>query len=87
MATKLHGMLRLSRIRKDLISVNGAGEKVIYIDVVPNKNGADQYGNTHALTMFDRDEGRPIYLANLKPEEFGATIAHDPAETKEDLSF
>lgn len=87
MATKLHGVLNLSRIKKSLITVNSKGEKIIFIDVVPNKNGADQYGNTHALTMFDRDEGRPIYLANLKPEEFGATIAHDPAETKEDLPF
>lgn len=87
MATKLHGVLNLSRIKKSLITVNSKGEKIIYIDVVPNKNGADQYGNTHALTVFDRDEGRPIYLANLKPEEFGAAIAHDPAETKEDLPF
>lgn len=87
MATKLHGVLNLSKIKKSLITVNSKNDRVIYIDVVPNKNGADQYGNTHALTMFDRDEGRPIYLANLKPEEFGAAIAHDPAETKEDLPF
>lgn len=87
MATKLHGRLNLSKIKKSLIAIDDKGCRVIYIDVVPNKNGADQYGNTHALTMFDRDEGRPIYLANLKPEEFGATVAHDPAETKEDLPF
>ena len=87
MATKLRGVLNLRKIKKSLITVNSKGEKIIFIDVVPNKNGADQYGNTHALTMFDRDEGRPIYLANLKPEEFGATVAHDSAETKEDLPF
>lgn len=86
MATKLHGVLNLSRINKNFITINSKGEKIIYIDVVPNKGGEDQYGNTHALTMFDRDAGRSIYLANLKPQEFGGTAPAAPANL-DDLPF
>jgi len=80
MATKLHGMLNLSKIDKSLISTNAKGEKVIWIDVVENRNGADQYGNTHAVTIYNRDTRQTTYLGNLKPQEFGNGTAA-PADT------
>ena len=79
MSSKLHGMLNLSRIPKELISQNKNGEKVIWIDVVPNKNGVDQYGNSHAVTLYNKEERKNIYLANLKTQEFGQPTAQPPA--------
>ena len=92
MATKLHGLLNLSRIDKSLITKNQRGESVIWVDVIENRNGADQYGNTHALTIFSKESGT-IYLGNLKPQEFGqkteapASAAPAPAEDADDLPF
>ena len=71
MATKLNGMLNLSKIDKGLITTNKNGDKVVYVDIVPNKDGADQYGNTHSIQLYNKEEKKVIYLGNLKPYEFG----------------
>lgn len=70
MAKKLHGYLNLSRFPEALISVNAKGEKVIWFDIVPNKGGEDQYGNTHSAQIWD-PRGGTTYLGNFKTEEFG----------------
>jgi hypothetical protein len=71
MATKLNGMLNLSKIPKELITTNKNGDKVIYVDIVPNKDGADQYGNTHSIQLYDKATKKVTYLGNVKPFEFG----------------
>ena len=82
MAEKLHGLINLSKIDKNLIQTNAKGEKVLWIDVVPNRDGADQYGNTHALTIYNKEARQTIYLGNLKPQEFGTGTA--PAQAPQE---
>ena len=71
MAQKLNGRLSLSKIPKELIQTSQNGDKFCYVDILPNKNGADQYGNTHSISVYDKQNRRTIYLGNLKPQEFG----------------
>ena len=75
MATKLNGRLTLTRIPKNLIQSatdkDGNVQKFVYVDIVPNKNGADQYGNTHSIQLYDKEAKQVIYLGNVKPQEFG----------------
>lgn len=71
MATKLNGRLNLSKIPKELIQTANDGSKFCYVDIVPNRDGADQYGNTHAISVYDKQNRKTIYLGNLKPQEFG----------------
>ena len=71
MAQKLTGLINLSRIPKELITKNKNGESTIWVDIVPNRNGADQYGNTHSIQLYDKANRKAIYLGNLKTEEFG----------------
>ena len=71
MAQKLTGLINLSRIPKELITKNKNNESTIWVDIVPNRNGADQYGNTHSIQLYDKANRKAIYLGNLKPEEFG----------------
>lgn len=73
MATKLHGMLNLSRIPKEMIVTNKNGESVIWVDIMENKNGADQYGNTHSVSIYNKETKQAIYLGNFKPQEFSVT--------------
>ena len=88
MAKKLNGRLYLSKIPKELVLGDDKGRKYIYIDIVPNRNGADNYGNTHAITLYDKNTKQTIYLGNLKEVEFGksgaATPAGQPASQVED---
>lgn len=71
MATKLNGMLNLSKIPKELIGETKKKEKCIFVDVVPKKNGADQYGYTHSIQIYNKNTKETIYLGDLKPQEFG----------------
>lgn len=71
MAQKLNGRLSLSKVPRELIQTSQNGDKFIYVDIVPNRNGADQYGNTHSISVYDKQNRKPIYLGNLKPQEFG----------------
>ena len=80
MATKLNGRLYLSKIPKELVLVDDKGRKYIYVDIIPNRNGADEYGNTHAITLYNKNTKQTIYLGNLKTQEFGKSGAATPPE-------
>ena len=71
MAQKLTGLINLSKIPRELITKNKNNESTIWVDIVPNRNGADQYGNTHSVSIYDKQKRERIYLGNLKPQEFG----------------
>lgn len=79
MGHKLHGVLNLTKIPKRLITENKNGEKVLWVDIVPNRGGADQYGNTHSIQIYDKEAGKAIYLGNLKDVEFGQKAESAPA--------
>lgn len=70
MAEKLRGMLILDKIDKEQIFETKSGHKAVWVDIIPNRDGADQYGNTHAITTWSKDKGT-TYLGNLRPEQFG----------------
>ena len=80
MAKKLNGRLYLSKIPKELVLVDNNGRKYIYVDIVPNRNGADDYGNTHTITLYNKNTKQTIYLGNLKEVEFGNSGAATPPE-------
>ena len=80
MAKKLNGRLYLSKIPKELVLGDDKGRKYIYVDIVPNRNGADDYGNTHNITLYDKNTKQTIYLGNLREVEFGKSGAATPPE-------
>ena len=92
MAKKLTGLLNLSKIPKELIGQTKKGEKCLFVDIIPNRNGADDYGNTHTITLYNKNTKQTIYLGNLKEVEFGKSGAATPAgqqasSTEDDLPF
>ena len=92
MAKKLTGLLNLSKIPKELIGQTKKGEKCLFVDIIPNRNGADEYGNTHTITLYNKNTKQTIYLGNLKEVEFGKSGASAPAgqptsSEEDDLPF
>ena len=71
MATKFTGLINLSKIPKELITKNKNNESTIWVDIVPKRNGADQYGNTHSIQLYNKETKQIVYLGNVKPQEFG----------------
>ena len=91
--TKLHGRINLSKIDKNLIVSDKNGNKCIWVDILEKKE-PDQYGNTHTLTMYNKEKRETIYLGDFKPQEFGNgnQAQADPAlselqDRDEDLPF
>lgn len=80
MATKWHGRINLSKIDKNLIVSDKNGNKCIWVDILEKKE-PDQYGNTHTLTMYNKEMRETIYLGDFKPQEFGngSQVKADPA--------
>ena len=92
MAKKLTGLLNLSKIPKELIGQTKKGEKCLFVDIIPNRNGADEYGNTHTITLYNKNTKQTIYLGNLKEVEFGKSGAAAPVgqptpSEEDDLPF
>ena len=71
MATKITGMLNLSRIPKNLLFTTKHGDKAIFIDIVKKKDGADQYGNEYTICLYDKENRKNIFLGDMKTQEFG----------------
>ena len=72
--SRLHGALNLSRIPKELIFTNKANEKCVWIDLVERQTPG-KYGDTHSITVYDKATKQKHYIADLKPQEFGAAPA------------
>ena len=95
MPKKLTGLLNLSKIDKSLIGNTKKGDKCIFLDVVPIKGGQDEYGNTHNITLYNKNTRETIYLGKLKTQEFGAGAGatapapglRNPLPETEDLPF
>ena len=91
--TKWHGRINLSKIDKNLIVSDKNGNKCIWVDILEKKE-PDQYGNTHTITMYNKEKRETIYLGDFKPQEFGngSQAQADPAlrelqNSDEDLPF
>ena len=93
MPKKLTGLLNLSKIDKSLIGNTKKGDKCIFIDIVPIKGGQDEYGNTHNITLYNKNTRETIYLGKLKTQEFGvgatapAQGLRNPLPETEDMPF
>ena len=71
MAKKLRGKLLLSKIPKELIQTAQNGDKYAWIDVIELRT-VGKYGDTHAITIYDKSKREAIFIANLREETFGA---------------
>ena len=95
MPKKLTGLLNLSKIDKSLIGMTKKGNKCIFIDIVPIKGGQDEYGNTHSITLYNKNTRETIYLGKLKTQEFGAgagagataPVLRNPLPETDDMPF
>ena len=92
MGKKLTGMLNLSKIPRDLIYKTKKGDSAIFIDIVEKRDGADQFGNTHTICLYDKESRKNIFLGDMKEQEFGNRGGSAPASASandgsDDLPF
>lgn len=82
MAKKLRGKLLLSKIPKELIQTAQDGNKFVWVDVIELRT-VGKYGDTHAVTVYDKSKREAIFIANLREETFGASAT----QTKQGNSY
>ena len=72
------GSICLTDIPKELITTASNGKKYLNIAVFANRDGANQFGNTHFITCApkkeDRVEGKKYIIGNLKERYSNATL-------------
>lgn len=80
MALIYSGIINLSKIPKELIKENRAGDKIIYVDFAERKTPS-QYGDTHYLKIYDAANRQSHYIGDFRPRELGngATAGQAPA--------
>lgn len=47
------------------------GKKYIIVEVTPRRDGADQYGKTHTVSVWDKASDSRIYVGSGKAVSFG----------------
>lgn len=72
MSQLLSGRINLSKIPKDLIRYNNAGEAFIWVDVAERRE-TSQYGDTHNISIYDSANRQKIYIGELRPKDFGGS--------------
>lgn len=80
MALIYSGIINLSKIPKELIKENRAGDKIIYVDFAERKS-ASLYGDTHYLKLYDPATRTSHYIGDFRPRELGAgaTAGQEPS--------
>lgn len=71
MSQLLSGRINLSKIPKDLIRYNNAGEAFVWVDVAERREPS-QYGDTHNVSIYDAANRQKIYIGDLRPKQIGA---------------
>jgi hypothetical protein len=79
MAQFYSGIINLSKIPKELIRENRAGEKIIYVDFAERRTPS-AYGDTHYIKLYDAANRQTHYIGDFRPREIGGSApAPSPA--------
>lgn len=63
------------------------GKKYLQVDVVPRQGGADQYGKTHSVSVWDNVNKQRIYVGDGRAEEVKQRAPQAPAPSDDDLPY
>lgn len=69
MSNRLKGFLRLSAIPKNLVQTTKSGVKGVYISVSELREKG-KFGETHTITIWDKDAKKAVFICNLKPDDW-----------------
>jgi hypothetical protein len=61
---------------------SNSGKKYLQVEVTPRKGGADDYGKTHTVAVWDKQAQQRIYVGDGKAVQIGQGTA--PAQTQDD---
>lgn len=78
MASILTGRLQLSKIPADIIRYDNNGNAFVWVDVAERREPS-QYGDTHYVSIYDKEHNQKIYLGDLRPRDIGGATADNSA--------
>ena len=64
---------------------NGEGRKFIIVEVAPRKDGEDQFGKTHTVSVWDAQTEQRVYVGSGKAETIGAAQQQNVGINDDDL--
>lgn len=63
---------------------SNSGKKYLQVEVAERQNGADQYGKTHTVSVWDKTTQQRIYVGDGKLMTIERGTATAPAQTQDD---
>ena len=79
---KIRISIDVAKLPSCAIYRNGEGRKFIIVEVAPRRDGEDEYGKTHTVSVWDKAAEKRVYVGNGKAEVIetgsqGATLNDD----------
>lgn len=65
---KIRISIDVAKLPACAIYKNGEGRKFIIVEVAPRRDGGDQYGKTHTVSVWDAQAEQRVYVGNGKAE-------------------
>ena len=69
---KIRISIDVAKLPSAAIFRNGEGRKFIIVEVAPRKDGEDQFGKTHTVSVWDAQAEQRVYVGSGKAETIGA---------------
>lgn len=64
---------------------SNSGKKYLQVEVAPRQGGADQYGKTHTVSVWDKNTQQRIYVGDGRAVEVEQRAPQAPAPQDDDL--
>jgi hypothetical protein len=84
----IKGKINVLKIPKHLLF---KGEKGTYLDIdIVEKREPDQYGKTHAISVYDKETKEKIYIGDGTLKDFSgghSTSSGTPSQSDDDFTF
>ena len=68
---KIRISIDVAKLPSAAIYRNGEGRKFIIVEVAPRKDGEDQFGKTHTVSVWDAQAEQRVYVGSGKAETIG----------------
>lgn len=77
---KVRITIDVAKLPASAIFKNSEGRKFIIVDVAARRDGEDQYGKTHTVSVWDRASDKRIYVGAGKLEVVGESAPAQPVD-------
>lgn len=82
---KIRVTIDVAKLPADAIYKTAEGRKYITVEVAPRRDGEDQYGKTHTVSVWCKGSEQRVYVGSGKAEQVQTGGGHSSSIDDDDL--